>query len=109
MIYSQTLEVLHENNFGHIAKCKCCGEIQVGLGNALLTFSEKEFQEFDYFFNDIRAYITSSNPDDRKFTIQTKSKGVNLYLSYLELVNAVDLLDNAKIMMMVNGLLKNSL
>jgi hypothetical protein len=45
-----SLNVLHQNSFGHIAKCRCYQEIQICLGNVILTFSEQEYLEFDAFF-----------------------------------------------------------
>ena len=49
------LYILHENKFGYIAKCFCCNQIQVSLGNTVFNFSKKEYEEFDSYLNEIRA------------------------------------------------------
>jgi hypothetical protein len=103
-----TMKVLHHNDFGNIAKCKCCQDLQISLGNLILTFSEEEYYEFDSFFNEIREYVEGEKSNEncsRKYVIVTNKKGITLSLSYQELFNTIELLNFSTIMLSVNKLI----
>jgi hypothetical protein len=105
------MKILHENNFGHIAKCQCCEELQLNLGNVLLTFSEEEYLQFDNFFDEIRTDIftdTSYINPNRKYVVVTNYKGVVLSLTHTELVNTIELLNFSTMMISVNKLMNIS-
>jgi len=102
-----TMKVLHHNDFGNIAKCKCCQDLQLSLGNIIFTFSEEEYYEFDSFFNEIREYFDTEKRDEncsRKYVIVTNHKGIILSLSYQELYHTIELLNFSTIMLSVNKL-----
>lgn len=105
------MKILHKNNFGYIAKCKCCEELQLNLGNVLLTFSETEYLEFDNFFDEIREdMITekSCKNSNRKYIVVTNCSGVVLSLTYSELLNTIELLNFSTIMISVSKLMNVS-
>ncbi len=102
-----TMTVLHQNDFGNIAKCTCCQELQLNLGSVILTFSEEEFHQFDNFFNDIREDFVTEKPTNncnKRYVIVTNHKGIILSLSYAELYNTIELLNFSTIMLSVNKL-----
>ena len=104
----KTMKILHENEFGNIAKCRCCQELQLSLGNVLLTFSEKEYIQFDSFFNEIREDFATEKPTNncnRKYVVVTNHKDLVLSLSYQELWNTIELLNFSTIMLSVNKLM----
>jgi len=102
-----TMNVLHHNRFGNIAKCECCQDLQLSLGNVILTFSEEEYYEFDSFFNEIREDFETEKPNEncsKKYVIVTNHKGIILSLSFQELFNTIELLNFSTIMLSVNKL-----
>ena len=107
----KTMKILHENSFGHIAKCPCCEEFQLILGNVLLTFSENDYLQFDNFFDEIRADIVTEKPSTnskRKYVIVTNYNGLVLSLTYPELLNTMELLNFSTMMISVNNLMSPS-
>lgn len=104
----RTMKILHENEFGNIAKCRCCKELQLSFGNVILTFSEEEYIQFDSFFNEIREDFETERPTNncsRKYVVVTNHKGLVLSLSYRELSSAIELLNYSSIMLSVNKLM----
>lgn len=114
MINQKTMKILHENDFGHIAKCPCCEELQVALGNVLLTFSESDYLQFDNFFDEIRADIVTeklsknSKNSKRKYVIVTNYNGLVLSLTYPELLNTMELLNFSTMIIFINYLMSTS-
>ena len=107
----RTMKILHENEFGNIAKCRCCQELQLSLGNVLLTFSEEEYIQFDSFFNEIREDFATEKPTNncnRKYVVVTNHQGLVLSFSYRELWNTIELLNFSSIMLSVNKLMSVS-
>lgn len=103
----QTMKILHENDFGNIAKCECCQELQLCLGSVILTFSEEEYLEFDNFFDEIRKDFATENPTQnrsKKYVVVTNHKGLVLSFTYQELYNAIELLNFSTLMLSVNQL-----
>jgi len=111
MSRQKSMKILHENNFGHIAKCPCCEELQLNLGNVVLTFSENEYLQFDNFFDEIRADIAMDKSlvsSKRKYVIVTNHDGLVLSLTHAELLNTMELLNYSTIMISVNNLMSQS-
>jgi hypothetical protein len=107
----KTMEILHKNKFGHIAKCQCCEELQLNLGNVLLTFSENDYLKFDNFFDEIRADIVTNKSrinSKKKYVIVTNYNGLVLSLTHDELLNTMELLNFSTIMISVNNLMSSS-
>lgn len=106
-----TMKILHENDFGNVAKCKCCNDLQLSLGNILLTFSEEEYFLFDSFFDEIRQDFATEKPTNncnRKYVIVTNHKGLVFSLSYRELSKTIELLNFSSMMLSVNKLMSVS-
>lgn len=102
-----TMTILHENDFGNIAKCTCCEELQLTLGNVIICFSEEEYADFDTFFDEIRndfkkEILTKSK--FKKYVIRTNRDGLILNFSYKELKQTIELLNFSTIMLSVNKL-----
>jgi hypothetical protein len=102
------MNVLHYNDFGNIAKCNCCKDLQLSLGNIIFNFSAEEYSEFDRFFNDVRVDFALEKPTkncNRKYVIVTNHKEIILHLSYQELFNTIELLNFSTLMLSVNKLI----
>jgi hypothetical protein len=102
-----TMTVLHYNDFGNIAKCNCCQDIQLSLGNVILSFSEEEYHQFDSFFDEIRIDFEIEKPSkscSKKYVIVTNHKGITLSLSYVDLSNTIELLNFSTLMLSINHL-----
>lgn len=103
----QPMKILHENDFGYVAKCTCCKDLKISLGNAILTFTEKEYLRFDTLFNEIREDFATEKPSDncsKKYVVVTNHKGLVLSFSYRELQNTIELLNFSTLMLSVNKL-----
>ncbi len=100
------MEILHENEYGHIAICDCCGDIQLCLGNVLMTLNQEEYQDFNRVFREISFYmdIRGSEIMDRTFVVNTKNKDVKISFTYEDLAHTVELLNCSNLMMSVNEL-----
>jgi|TARA_R110000782_G_scaffold237188_1_gene323368 predicted N-acyltransferase len=99
------LYILHENKFGYIAKCFCCNQIQVSLGNTVFNFSKKEYEEFDSYLNEIRATHIKSLSKNQKYIIRTNKEGVAITVTNNELLAIVELLNFANILLEVSDLM----
>jgi len=105
----ELVKTIHKNEFGNLSKCSCCNEIQLSLGNVILTFSEEEYLEFDLFFDEIRRDVEaleSNGKQSTKYIIRTNRQGVTLSLSHQELKKTIELLDFSKIIWTVNQLIR---
>lgn len=101
------MNVLHENDFGYVAKCTCYRDLKISLGNAILTFTEDEYVGFDSFLNEIRKVFDTENHQKlyhQNFMIKANSHGLVLSFSYQELKNTIELFDFANIMLSVHKL-----
>ena len=101
-----SMNVLHENQFGYVAKCICCDDFQIKFGNIIIPFNEKEFREFDLFFEEVRQDFEYEVEDaTSEYFIKTYLDGLTFSFSYRQLVHAIELLDFSKVMMSVNKLM----
>ena len=101
------MKILHHNDFGNIAKCSCCSDLQLTLGNVLVAFTEEEYAEFDEFFNEIREDFKSevkTKSKKREYIIRTNKDDLILVFSYKELKETIELLNFSTIMLAVNKL-----
>ena len=102
------MKVLHENKFGHIARCQCCQELQIKLGNVVLSFSDDQYSQFDNFFNEIREDIFTEKlcfKKNRRYVVVTNYKGVVLSLTHTELLDTIELLNFSTMMISVNEIM----
>jgi len=107
MKHPNSVTLLHENNFGYIAKCNCCTEIKVSLGNIILSLTEQEFRDFDTFFDKIRIDFekdkkNKDGQNNRRYYIKTYFNELILSFSYQELSETIELLNFSNIMLSVN-------
>lgn len=103
---SEKIKTIHENSFGSISKCPCCEDIQVTLGNVVLTFSEEEYVEFDLFFDEIRRdFETLEGKTAQKYIIRTNRNGLALSLTHQELEATLELFNFSKIIRSANKLI----
>ncbi len=101
------MKILHHNDFGNIAKCKCCNDLQLTLGNVLIPFTEEEYVEFDEFFNEIREDFkdeVKTKSKKREYIIRTNKDDLILVFSYQELKDTIELLNYSTLMLAVNKL-----
>lgn len=106
MSHNNSINIIHENSFGHIAKCKCCDDIQIKFGNAILSFDENEFREFNSFFNEIRKDFELEVEDTKsEYFVRTYLCGLTLSFTYYELQQAIELLALSNIMISVSKLI----
>ena len=102
-----SMNILHENTFGHVARCSCCDDIQLNLGTIIFHLSVKEYVEFDTFFNEIRKDLFSCKSNELntgKYIIRTNHNNMILSFSYQELKDTIELLNFSNIMLSVNDL-----
>jgi len=57
------LKVIHSNPAGYIARCTCCREVQIGIGNIATHMDIENFQGF------YRALQAANQSPDKKYTM----------------------------------------
>ncbi|PCI93130.1 MAG: hypothetical protein COB15_16860 [Flavobacteriales bacterium] len=105
MFYTPSLKILHKNSFGNIAKCKCCNDLQVTLGNIIFSLTEEEFLDLDIFFDEIRRdfdLITNNETRTREYIIKFNFKDLVLAFSHKELQDTIELINYSSILLEVN-------
>ena len=100
------MKVLHQNSLGYIAKCKCCDDIQIKFGNAILSFTNDEYKDFDMFFDAIKQDF-ELEPRDFKcdYLVNTDIDGLILSFTYSELSQAIELMNFSNVILSCNKLL----
>jgi hypothetical protein len=108
MIENRTaMRILHNNNFGNIAKCTCCNDLQLTLGNVLISFTEEEYLDFDLFFDEVRIDFKNEiekGDYNKDYVIRTNKDNLTLLFSYQELKDTIELLNFSTLMLVVNKL-----
>jgi len=98
---------LHKNNFGRIAICNSCQEIQLQINTVLFTISQKEYKSFVRLIDTVREDLADSTFEKEAFQkclLETPKKGVHLYLNYEELLQTIELIDLSNLMLSVREL-----
>ena len=100
------MKVLHKNSLGYVAKCTCCDDIQIKFGNAILSFTNEEYKDFDSFFDAIKEDF-ELEPRDFKcdYLVNTEIDGLILSFSYSELCQAIELMNFSNVILSCNKLL----
>lgn len=96
------MEVIHQNEVGYIGMCPCCGDIQMSMGNLVLSMTAQEFQEFCTHFDEIRKELHVNMTEDyfgSRYVVKTNIEGVFLSHSVREFERILELLDCAKVVM----------
>ncbi len=106
---SKVMDVLHENDFGRIAKCKCCSEIQVQLGNVIFILSEEEYLDFSSFFEkialdfEIKKHIDKSS---QQYLVKTYVHDLILSFKRKELEKTIELIRFSDCMLSVKKIFR---
>lgn len=91
------LRIIHENDFGYIGQCHCCGEIQFCLGNVFSFMAEAEFLRLHSSLKKINNRFESclfDMPNGEKIIIRTPAENFLLSLSRSDFYKMMDLFDN---------------
>ena len=84
---SESHTVIFKNPFGYVARCKCCRDVRLCLGNMLLSFNEEDFHDFksSFFalndFEDLQLHIEGKI---RRYILHTSFTDLTLSLSKKE-------------------------
>ena len=104
---SKTLNILHENEFGHIAICNCCGQYHISMGNVILTLDDTEFKEFIDYMYDMNSYARIEKAQyNRKFMLRFNEENVVLAFSRKEIKETLELINVSRIMIEAKSLIK---
>lgn len=96
-----TSTMLHENEYGNVVLCNCCGDFQLTLGNVMLKMPAKGFQNLQLVLKAmlrdkvIQGRLRSS---DQKLIIRTPSDNLFISVTPSEFNGLLDLIENALIM-----------
>ncbi|SJZ37664.1 DUF6686 family protein [Sediminibacterium ginsengisoli] len=86
----------HNDAYGVVVVCLCCQTVQVSFGMLLLTFSERDFQNFrSYVQMKAGHYHPAENKCEKNIIISTPCDGLNLLFSYNELLDLNYMLDES--------------
>lgn len=99
--------MIHENEFGHIAICKCCGEFHVSFGNVILTLGAEEMRDFEALMLDMESYSNLlSARCQNKFMVRYNDQDVVLAFTRKEMSGVIELIEMTKIVMTTNQLIR---
>lgn len=106
--YHTNLEILHQNSFGYVGECSCCGEIQFSIGNIVSHMNENGFSNLYNAMlkleKDIDERIVNM-PNGEKVLLRTPADQMVLSLSRDEFDKTMDLFKQASLMLEVKQLL----
>lgn len=106
---SGRFKILHQNRFGYVAKCACCNEVQFAIGNLVSHLPQEAFMQLFHAFQEAATNIEErvlDLPNGQKILLQTPMTNLFLSLSIEEFAGSVDLLEQARLMLLVGDLLK---
>jgi len=91
--------VIHTNAFGYVARCNCCKDLQLCLGNIVLVLGESDFVNFKRSFfqlNDSNSLRMHRAGRIERYTFLTSYSDLTLSLSTQEWRLTEDLLNMAE-------------
>jgi hypothetical protein len=90
-------QTLYQNDrAGYIIRCEECAKIQVAYGNLLMSFEREDFDSFHSWIKKIQAnQQTPLSATVRSIMIPSPCQGMRLLLSYNELNELCNMLDEA--------------
>lgn len=102
--------ILHQNHYGQITQCSYCGCIQLAFGNVIFNITENDFFSFRQLINHLvqkYRHRQCTEPNTR-ITIQMDIPDFFISLNIQELLSLGELVNQAYLMMEVNGVLKDA-
>jgi hypothetical protein len=97
----------YEDNLGYVIECCKCKNLQIGFGNALITFNREEFSIFRKHINTIHERHEPVNNDAVKhIMIPTPCAGLTLLLNTKELNELQNMLELADNEIQADGLMQ---
>ena len=103
------LKMLHDNEMGYVARCKCCSEVQMGIGNVVIHLDLGNFQRFHGTFKAIHRNNQENLlklPNGEKIVVRTPVKNLMLSFSLEEFEQIIDLLAQAWVLMEADEMVK---
>ncbi len=87
----------HSDKTGYIIRCEECEKIQVAYSNLVVTFERSDFDTFRALIQKIKngRHPMSGSPVVRSIMIPSPCQGIQLLLSYNELIEFATMLDEA--------------
>jgi len=104
------IKIIHRNDFGWSARCSCCDEIQMLLGNIYLKFPAGELkgfiQSFQHLAHCCQVSVNRQHPlyADRPYIIRTPISNLLMMFSEEEYQEALSLLEMTTHMLSVDNL-----
>ncbi|MEM7104780.1 MAG: DUF6686 family protein [Bacteroidota bacterium] len=96
--YHKNLRILFQNDFGYVAVCSCCNEVQFRIGTVVSFMPEDAFLKLFYSIEKINADLDSkftNLPDGEKLVLRTPVRNFMLALSKTEFQKTLELFDTA--------------
>lgn len=100
--------VIHANQFGYVARCNCCQELQLCLGNIVLVLGTNDFANFKRCFFELNDRDSARLHRDgriKRYSFLTSYSDLTLSLSENEYRLTEDLLNMAEL----DNVIKNEL
>lgn len=104
-----TLHLLHRNPMGYIARCRCCSEVQVSIGNII---AHLDLQNFLSFFRTLKAVSRDlesnsiDSPDGQKILLRTPVKSILMSFTIHEFAETLELFSQAWVLMEAASVVK---
>jgi hypothetical protein len=99
-------QVLSHNCYGYVVCFKHCNHFQVAFGTTVLSLTEAEYNQLNYNIKTQKfLQFDNSSPHQKNIKINTPSASISLVLSFNELANLIDLIEEANVMLEIENML----
>lgn len=109
---ADNLQIVHCSPAGYVARCSCCNEVQIGIGNLATHMDLESFQGFYQALKklkDSRDKHLSPTPAGKKILMQTPVKNLLLTFTNPELNDTIDLFAQAWVVLEAKEWVANNL
>ncbi|MEM0998807.1 MAG: DUF6686 family protein [Bacteroidota bacterium] len=107
MNHSPSFQILHHNEVGYIARCSCCEDVQIELGNIATHMDVESFHNFHASLIEISHDLESSlaeAPSGQKIMLRTPVQNIYMAFTLREFAATLDLFGQASVMLEINEL-----
>ena len=109
--YHPRLEIINHNAVGYVGRCRCCREIQVGIGNIVSHMCEKGFSNLHTALKNIKKDINRSIldlPNGERVLIKTPAEQIIIALSIEEFYLTLSLFEKSELILQAYDLIREN-
>lgn len=101
---NSSINIIHKNDFGYIATCKCCNHLQLNLGNVILTLNKNEYTKIEQVIAEVKT-LHGNDDFNGKYMIRVNEEDFILSFNQKELNQTIELFELSRILFSANQLI----